>query len=57
MSQVQGTLQQVDPEIADLIESEERRQASSIRLIASENYASRAVMNRGSTSLSTRGSP
>jgi glycine hydroxymethyltransferase len=33
-----------DPEIADLIASEERRQADKIRLIASENYASSAVL-------------
>ncbi len=34
----------VDPEIAQLIEHEEHRQRDSIRLIASENYASAAVM-------------
>ena len=39
-----AALQAVDPEIAELIRSEERRQADSIRLIPSENYASRAVM-------------
>jgi len=37
-------IQAVDPEIAELIRAEERRQADSIRLIPSENYASRAVM-------------
>jgi len=37
-------LKQVDPEIADLIVKEEERQELSIRLIPSENYASRAVM-------------
>ena len=33
-----------DPQVAALIDAEERRQSESIRLIASENYASRAVM-------------
>lgn len=34
----------VDPEVASLIAAEERRQADALRLIASENYASAAVM-------------
>jgi glycine hydroxymethyltransferase len=38
------TLAQADPEIAAAIESEHRRQEEHIELIASENYASRAVM-------------
>ncbi|MEL6179644.1 MAG: serine hydroxymethyltransferase [Myxococcota bacterium] len=33
-----------DPEVASLIQQEEARQARTIRLIPSENYASRAVM-------------
>jgi glycine hydroxymethyltransferase len=37
-------LTEVDPEIAGLIALEERREAETIRLIASENYASRAVL-------------
>lgn len=36
-------VQQVDPEIAELILAEEHRQQSNIELIASENFASRAV--------------
>ena len=39
-----ATLQAVDPEIADLIAAEERRQRDKIRLIASENYVSGAVL-------------
>src|SRR6188474_3662709 len=37
-------LDDIDPEIAELIHREERREADSIRLIASENYVSRAVL-------------
>src|SRR5512142_715811 len=36
-------LSQVDSEIADLIAREDRREARQLRLIPSENYASRAV--------------
>ena len=32
-----------DPELYDLIESEERRQAEGLELIPSENYVSKAV--------------
>jgi glycine hydroxymethyltransferase len=39
-----ATVRAVDPEIAALIAAEERRQADVIRLIASENYASSAVL-------------
>lgn len=37
-------LEQIDPEIARAIALEERRQLESLELIASENYASRAVL-------------
>jgi glycine hydroxymethyltransferase len=37
-------IRKTDPEIFDLIKAEERRQYDKIRLIASENYASAAVM-------------
>jgi glycine hydroxymethyltransferase len=39
-----ATLAAVDPEIADLIAAEERRQRDKVRLIASENYVSGAVL-------------
>ncbi|HEU0036370.1 MAG TPA: serine hydroxymethyltransferase [Kofleriaceae bacterium] len=39
-----ATLAEVDPEIAELIAAEERRQRDKIRLIASENYVSGAVL-------------
>jgi len=38
------SIRTVDPEIFQLISAEERRQRDSIRLIASENYASKAVL-------------
>lgn len=37
-------LERIDPEIANVIAAEERRQLESLELIASENYASRAVL-------------
>src|SRR6202142_1112958 len=39
-----ATLAAVDPEIAELIALEERRQRDKVRLIASENYVSGAVL-------------
>ncbi|MGH8904573.1 MAG: serine hydroxymethyltransferase, partial [Egibacteraceae bacterium] len=39
-----SALAQTDPEIAHLIAEEERRQATKIRLIPSENYVSSAVL-------------
>jgi glycine hydroxymethyltransferase len=41
---VEATLRQVDPQLLDLIRREERRQVANIELIASENYASAAVL-------------
>ena len=43
-----------DPEIAELIAAEERRQADVIRLIASENYASSAVIAATGTVLTNK---
>jgi glycine hydroxymethyltransferase len=37
-------LAEVDPEIARLVDAEARREATSVRLIPSENYVSRAVL-------------
>jgi glycine hydroxymethyltransferase len=37
-------LRETDPQVADLILAEERRQADTVRLIASENYVSAAVL-------------
>src|SRR4051812_13089410 len=44
----------VDPEIADLIAKEERREAETVRLIASENYASRAVLEASGSVLTNK---
>ncbi|HEX9343864.1 MAG TPA: serine hydroxymethyltransferase, partial [Actinomycetota bacterium] len=47
-------LQQSDPEIAQLVAAEERRQAEKIRLIPSENYVSRAVLEATGTVLTNK---
>ncbi|HWH72775.1 MAG TPA: serine hydroxymethyltransferase, partial [Methylibium sp.] len=40
----QSTVERVDPELWSAIQAENRRQEEHIELIASENYASPAVM-------------
>ncbi len=47
-------LAQVDPDIARLVDAEGRRQSESIRLIASENYVSRAVLEATGTVLTNK---
>ena len=47
-------LESVDPQIHRLIEAETARQDGSIRLIASENYASKAVMEATGTVLTNK---
>jgi len=47
-------LSELDPEVADLIASEDRRQRDSIRLIASENYVSRAVLEASASTLTNK---
>ncbi len=47
-------LSEVDPEIANLVHEEERYQARTVRLIASENYASRAVLEATGTVLTNK---
>ncbi len=49
-----AALEQADLAIADLIRHEENRQATTIRLIPSENYASRAVMEATGTVLTNK---
>ena len=48
------SLDRVDPEIAHLIRDEERREAETIRLIPSENYASRAVLEASGSCLGNK---
>ncbi|MCB1299679.1 MAG: serine hydroxymethyltransferase, partial [Microthrixaceae bacterium] len=47
-------LKTADPELYSLIRKEDARQKDSIRLIASENYASRAVLEATGTSLTNK---
>jgi glycine hydroxymethyltransferase len=47
-------LRTVDPELYELVLAEERRQASKIRLIPSENYASAAVLEATGTVLTNK---
>src|SRR5215211_2246588 len=48
------SLVSADPEIARLVEAEARRQAEKIRLIPSENYVSRAVVEATATLLTNK---
>jgi len=47
-------LAEVDPEIAGLILEEERREADTVRLIPSENYVSRAVLEASGSILTNK---
>ncbi|MEN3015241.1 MAG: serine hydroxymethyltransferase [bacterium] len=47
-------LQEIDPEIFSLIEKETKRQSEGINLIASENYAFKAVLQAMGTALSNK---
>ena len=47
-------LQQTDPEVAQIIEHESQRQASTLELIASENHVSQAVMEAAGSVLTNK---
>lgn len=47
-------LQETDPKIAELIHSEEERQATTLELIASENHVSKAVMEAAGSCLTNK---
>ena len=49
-----GTLEEVDPEVAAILRSEEVRQRSTLALIASENYASVAVRQASGSILTNK---
>ena len=49
-----AALSSVDPEIAELVGAEARRQSEKIRLIPSENYVSRAVLEASGTVLTNK---
>jgi glycine hydroxymethyltransferase len=48
------SLQQTDPQIADLIHKEQRRQETTLELIASENHVSPAVLEAAGTVLTNK---
>jgi len=50
----EASLAQTDPQIAALIGQEEDRQRRTVRLIASENYASKAVLEAGASVLNNK---
>jgi glycine hydroxymethyltransferase len=53
-SSLLASLAEADPEIARLVDAEGRRQAEKIRLIPSENYVSRAVLEATGTVLTNK---
>ena len=50
----ENSIQQVDPEVAALIQAEDQRQRETLRLIPSENYASAAVLAACSSSMANK---
>lgn len=54
MSSSEPSLEAFDPDIARLIHAEERREFDKLRLIASENYASRAVLEASGSILTNK---
>ncbi|MEV1176141.1 serine hydroxymethyltransferase, partial [Nonomuraea sp. NPDC049784] len=49
-----NSLASVDPQIAELVKAEERRQADTVKLIPSENYVSKAVLEATGTVLTNK---
>jgi len=49
-----AALHDTDPDIAELVDGEEQRQAEVIRLIASENYVSQAVLDATGSALTNK---
>src|SRR3954464_4789720 len=49
-----SNIQETDPQVADLIRQEEKRQATTLELIASENHVSKAVMEAAGSCLTNK---
>jgi glycine hydroxymethyltransferase len=54
MTEAHRALAAADPEIASLVQQEERRQAETVKLIPSENYVSDAVLEASGTVLTNK---
>src|ERR671931_2274135 len=54
MTEMHSALAATDPEIAALVQQEERRQAETVKLIPSENYVSRAVLEASGSVLTNK---
>jgi glycine hydroxymethyltransferase len=54
MTEQHSALAAADPEVASLVRQEERRQAETVKLIPSENYVSRAVLEASGTVLTNK---
>ncbi|RAL23777.1 serine hydroxymethyltransferase [Lujinxingia litoralis] len=54
MTETLNALKQADPEVFEILEAEDARQHDTIRLIASENYTSRAVMEATGSRLTNK---
>jgi glycine hydroxymethyltransferase len=54
MTEAHRALAAADPEIASLVQQEERRQAETVKLIPSENYVSHAVLEASGTVLTNK---
>jgi len=48
------SLAEADPEVSDLLAAEDKRQRECLRMIASENYVSRAVLQASASSLTNK---
>src|SRR6266487_4950058 len=54
MTEMHSALAAADPEIVALVQQEERRQAETVKLIPSENYVSRAVLEASGSILTNK---
>ncbi|RDV39027.1 serine hydroxymethyltransferase [Bradymonadaceae bacterium TMQ3] len=54
MTYLSPEMQQADPEVFEILEAEDQRQHNTVRLIASENYTSKAVMEATGSRLTNK---